>query len=185
MHTQLVIKRLQVIIQEAVAGEFSFPKLPFCADLIKCPFHQHVPAVVHKRSWSCCQKCRWQIHLNMHTPCPKSKPSRHSVGTYWENKFTCNSSGNTWPQLSPLADPLWTDPGLNSRILSELISLKKKKKRGGGNRSANWDWFIKNHLPKFLYVRKKSPSSILHKVATSWNLMQPTTSHETSTPIFQ
>ena len=50
-----------------------------------------------------------------------------------------DSSGNTRPQLSQLAEPLWTDPGLKSGIsVRELISTKakqnkknKKKRRRG------------------------------------------------------
>ena len=39
------------------------------------------------------------------------------------NELTRNSSGNTRLQPSQLAEPLWTDPGLNSEIsLPELIS---------------------------------------------------------------
>ena len=30
------------------------------------------------------------------------------------NELTRNSSGNSWPQSSQLAEPLWTDPGLKS-----------------------------------------------------------------------
>ena len=47
------------------------------------------------------------------------------------NKLTRNSSGNILPQLSQLAEPLWTDPGLKSGItVPDLIfSLKKKKKK--------------------------------------------------------
>ena len=47
------------------------------------------------------------------------------------NEFTCNLSGNFHPQLSQLAEPLWTDPGLRSGIsVHELIStsIKKTKK---------------------------------------------------------
>ena len=40
------------------------------------------------------------------------------------NELTHNSSGNTWPQSSQLAEPLWTDPGLKSRIsVHNLISI--------------------------------------------------------------
>ena len=40
-----------------------------------------------------------------------------------ENDLICNSSGNTQPQSSQLAVPLWTDPGLKSEISKyELIS---------------------------------------------------------------
>ena len=44
---------------------------------------------------------------------------------YQGNKLTRNSSGN-WPQSSQLAEPLWTDPGLNSGIsVRELISTNR------------------------------------------------------------
>ena len=49
--------------------------------------------------------------------------SMHSVGTYRGNELTCNSSGNSQPQLSQLAEPLWTDPGIRSGIcVCKLIS---------------------------------------------------------------
>ena len=49
--------------------------------------------------------------------------SRHSVETCQENELTRNPSGNTWPQSTQLAEPLWTDPGLKSGIsVRELIS---------------------------------------------------------------
>ena len=52
------------------------------------------------------------------------------VGTCQGNKPTCNSSGNTWPQSSQLAEPLLTDPGLKDGIgVRELISTLKKKKK--------------------------------------------------------
>ena len=38
--------------------------------------------------------------------------SRHNLGTYKENELTRNSSGNTRPLLSQLAEPLRTDYGL-------------------------------------------------------------------------
>ena len=53
--------------------------------------------------------------------------SRHSVGTYQENEFTHNSSRNARPQSSQLAEPLWTDPGLQSGTGGhKLISTKSK-----------------------------------------------------------
>ena len=46
------------------------------------------------------------------------------------NELTRNSSGNTQPRSSQLAEPLWTDPGLKSGIsVRELTSTKKKKKK--------------------------------------------------------
>ena len=57
-------------------------------------------------------------------------PSRHSEGTYQGNELSRNSSGNTRPQSSQLAEPLWTDPSLKSGIgVRELISTQKKKRR--------------------------------------------------------
>ena len=48
--------------------------------------------------------------------------SRHSVGIYQGNKLMHNSSGNAWPQLFQLTEPLWTDPGLKSWMgMCELI----------------------------------------------------------------
>ena len=55
-------------------------------------------------------------------------------GNLSRNELTRNLSGNTWPQSSQLAEPLWTDPGLKSGIsVQELIStLNTKQKRAGG-----------------------------------------------------
>ena len=64
--------------------------------------------------------------------------SRHSVKTYQGHKLTCNMSGSTQPQLSQLAEPLWTDNGIKSGIsVHKLISTskKKKKKMQAGNES--------------------------------------------------
>ena len=40
--------------------------------------------------------------------------SRQSVGIYQETSSHATPSGNTLSQLSQLAEPLWTDPGLKS-----------------------------------------------------------------------
>ena len=65
--------------------------------------------------------------------------SKHSVGTYQKNELTRNLSGNTRPQSSQLAEPLWTDHGLKSGIsVRELISTSKKKKKAqAGNEWSN------------------------------------------------
>ena len=48
-------------------------------------------------------------------------------------ELTRNLSGNIRPQSSQLAEPLWTDHGINSGIcVFDLISTKKKKKSVGG-----------------------------------------------------
>ena len=63
--------------------------------------------------------------------------SGHSVEAYQGNELTLNLSGNTQPQLSQLAEPLWTNPDLKNGInVCELIStLKKKCKRGMNSRT--------------------------------------------------
>ena len=79
-------------------------------------------------------------HLNTHTPLTLSKSEwaeyaavQAECGALSGNELTCNSSGNTQSQLSQLAEPLWTDPGLKSEIsLHELISTLKKKESTGG-----------------------------------------------------
>ena len=79
---------------------------------------------------------------------------RHSVGTCQRNELTRNSSRNTQPQLSQLAEPLWTDPGLSSRIsVNELISTLKKKAQVGNE--------LLNILPKSSHARKKPPIFVL------------------------
>ena len=46
-------------------------------------------------------------------------------GSLSGNELTRNSSGNTQPQSSQLAEPLWTDSGPKSEIsVHELISTK-------------------------------------------------------------
>ena len=37
-------------------------------------------------------------------------------GNVFGNELTCSLSGNVWPQLSQLAEPLWTDPGIKGGI---------------------------------------------------------------------
>ena len=54
---------------------------------------------------------------------------RRNFWTSQGNELTCNLSGNTHPQLSQLAEPLWTDPGQKSGIdaCKLIFTLKKKK----------------------------------------------------------
>ena len=57
--------------------------------------------------------------------------SRHSAGTYHGNELTSNSSGNARPQSSQLAEPPWTDPGVNSGIgVRELILISTLEEEG-------------------------------------------------------
>ena len=55
-------------------------------------------------------------------------PLSRQSGNLSGNELTRNSSGNTRPQSSQFAEPLWTDPGFKSGTgVRELISIKKKK----------------------------------------------------------
>ena len=67
------------------------------------------------------------------------------------NELTRNSSGNTRLKSSQLAEPLWTDPGLQSGIsLCELISTLKKKKYFKKAQAGNE---LPNILPKSMPAR--------------------------------
>ena len=58
--------------------------------------------------------------------------SRRSVGTYQGHELTRNSSGNTQPQSSQLAEPLQTDPDLKSGTgVRELISTLNRRREKG------------------------------------------------------
>ena len=98
--------------------------------LILCPFHPRVTAVARKRPRSCCQKCKWQVtpkHAYTLDPSKSERADyaavRAECGNLSGYKLTHNSSGNTRPQSSQLAEPLWTDPGLKRRKLSFIWSL--------------------------------------------------------------
>ena len=135
------------------SGKILFSRVNF----VWCPFHPRVTAVARKRPRSFCQKCREQItHKHAHILDPtKSERADHAAvqALWWNlsgNELTRNSSGNTWSQLSQPAEPLWSDPGIKSRISSrELISTLKKKSQAGNK----WS----NILPKSSQARKKPP----------------------------
>ena len=51
-------------------------------------------------------------------------------GNLSENELTRILSGNTRPQVSQLAEPQWTNPGVKSGIsVRELISTLKKEEK--------------------------------------------------------
>ena len=55
---------------------------------------------------------------------------RAYCGNLSANELTRNLSENIRPQSSQLAEPLWTDPSINSGIsVRELISPQEKKKK--------------------------------------------------------
>ena len=106
--------------------------------LILCPLYPCVTAVARKRPWSFCQKGRWQVtlkHAYTFDPMKLERADYAAVqawcGNLPGNELTRNLSGNTRPQSSQLAEPLWTDHGLKNGIsVHELISnLQQKKKR--------------------------------------------------------
>ena len=63
--------------------------------------------------------------------------SRHCVGKCQDNELTRNSSGNTRPQSSHLAEPLLTDPGLKSGISACELIYTLDDKAQAGNDSLN------------------------------------------------
>ena len=84
--------------------------------------------------------------------------SRHSVGTYQEMSSHATHQGTFPSQSSELAELLWTDPGLESKIsVRKLISTKKKKKR----RSTGGEWTVQ-HYPQILTNEEKKPPQVCH-----------------------
>ena len=98
--------------------------------LTRCPFHPRVNAMARKRHRLFSHKYRWQVT-------PKRAYTFDSTKSEWTdyaavqalcgslsgNELTRNSPGNTQPQSSQSAEPLWTDSGLKSGIsVRELIS---------------------------------------------------------------
>ena len=126
---------------------------PLKSEFIRCPFNPHVTAVAHKRPWSYCNKCRWRVNLN--TDPRKQEWADCCPGRVWEPIRKTSSHANhkgLLGQWSQIAEPLWTDPGLNSGIgVQNHIHLKKKKKlkAQAGNDSLNLN---KN---KSSYIRNK------------------------------
>ena len=116
--------------------------------LIPCPFRS-TPVLPQWHVKDPCHSAKsagGRLHLNTYTPLTQRSQSgltmlsRRSVGTYWENEFVHNSSGNTRPQSSQLAEPMWTDPGLekwNWCTRADLHLNKKTKKAQAGNESLN------------------------------------------------
>ena len=141
--------------------------------LIRCPFHPRVTAVARKRPWSFCQKCRWQVtpkHAYTLDPSKSEWADYAAVqaecGSLSRNELTRNSSGNTRLQSSQLAEPLWTNPGLQSKIsLRGLISTSKKKKKAqAGNESSDI-------LPKSSHVRKTTTTTTTKAVIGVFTLV--------------
>ena len=115
--------------------------------LIRCPFHLALPQWHAKDPGHSAKNAGGRLHLKMHTSLTqrsRSGLSKHRVGAYQGNELTRNSSGNTRPQSSQLAEPLWTDPGVKSGIsVREPISISKKKKKKGADRECTAKLFKK------------------------------------------
>ena len=107
-----------------------------------------------------------RLNLNTHTLLTQRSRSgltmplcRHSVGTCHE----LSSSGNTRPQSSQLAEPLWTDPGRKSGIsMRDLISTLKKEKEEEAQ-SVNE---LSNILQKSSHARKSHHHHQVCRVST-------------------
>ena len=128
-----MIERLQVRIPAGAAGECFSLRLTLCADSYSVSVPPRVTAVACKRPRSFCQKCRWQVipkHAYFLDPTTSERAYWAAIQAWCGNELTRNSSGNSRPQSSQLAAPLWIDPGLKSGIrVRELISTLKKKKK--------------------------------------------------------
>ena len=102
----------------------------FVLTLIQHLFHIHVTAVAGKRPQSFCQKCRGQVTAKDTCTLDLVKSEwvdytavKELCGSLSGNVLSYNSLVNTKPQLTQLADPLWTDSGQKSGIsVHKLIS---------------------------------------------------------------
>ena len=108
-----MIERLRIRIPAGEAGEFSSAESTLCADSYSASVSPPVLPQWHVKDPSHSAKSAGGgLHLNRHTPLTKRSRnglillSRHCVGTYQGNEFIRNSSGNTSPQSSQLAEPL-------------------------------------------------------------------------------
>ena len=79
-----------------------------------------------------------RLALNTHTPLTQRRRRgltmpfvvQAQCGNLSENELTRNPSGNTPPQSSQLAEPLWSDPGLKNDARTNLRFKNKKRGRG-------------------------------------------------------
>ena len=84
-------------------------------NVMRCPFHPSVTAVVLKDPGQSARSVGGRLQLDSRTPLVQQNwsqltvLSRHSVGTCEGNKLTCNLSVTACPLFSQLAGPLWTD----------------------------------------------------------------------------
>ena len=142
----------------------------FCGDSYQVSVSSN--AVARKRSRSFCRKCRWKVTFKHAYGLGRAKSEwadyaavQASYGNLSGNELTRNSSGNTRPQSSQLAEPLWTGPGLKSEIsVRELISTLKKKKKER-RRGMNGRIFSQNPRKR---GKSHYPRAHLHVVGMLW-----------------
>ena len=133
-------RTVAVSIPSKSGGRIFFPRVHFlCRLLSGVVFTAVLPHGHVRRPWPLCQKCRWQvtaIHaytLNpMKSECADYVCSPDSVGTYQGNELTC-VEGTPRPQLSLLAEPLWTGSRLKSGNWCARADRKTNKKVQVGN----------------------------------------------------
>ena len=97
--------------------------------LIRCPFHLLATVVTRKRPRTFCQKCNWQVtpkHTYTNSEWVDYAAVQEQCGNLSGNELTRNSSGNTQPQSSQLAEPLWTISGLKKSPRADLHYKEKK-----------------------------------------------------------
>ena len=115
------------------------------------------------------------MHPNIYTfdPTKLEWADYAAVQAWWGNlsgnELTRNSSGNTRPQSSQLAEPLWTDLGVKHGIsVCELNSISKRKEKSAGRER------MVEHSPKILASKEKPPPPPLvqENVTRSSSLLQ-------------
>ena len=118
-----MIERLRVRIPAGVAGELSSPELTLCGGSFAVRSTPVLPQWHVKYPGHSAESAGGRLHLDTHIPFNQRSRRgltmplcRHSAGSLSGNELICNSSGNTRPQMSQFAEPLWTDPGLISEI---------------------------------------------------------------------
>ena len=108
--------------------------------LIRCPFYPVLPQWHVKDPGHFAKSAGGRLHLNTYSlDQTKSEWADYATvqaqcGNISGKMLTHNLSGNTQLWSSQLAEPLWTYSGLKGEIsVHELISIKRKKKKAGGN----------------------------------------------------
>ena len=74
----------------------------------------------------------------------------------WGNRLTRNLSGNARPLASQIAEPLWTDPGLRSGMMSWYALQKKKKKQKQKKQQQQTNKNKKNKKRRWGMIRRTS-----------------------------